>query len=137
VEALVLFREGKNNEALDRLRQLPDSQFFHTRALEACYSAPRPPGSEQLFAQAQKELFTYRDPEPKFSQAITFNPCLGNDFTVRLMKSAIEGGFCGYDYMQVDPALAAFRKSTEYPPVLAQAKQCRDRFLAERNQAKH
>ena len=137
VDVLLLFREGKKNEALDRMRQLPDSQFFHTRAIEACNSTPRPPGSEQLFAQAQKELFAFRDPEPKFGQAITFNPCLGNDFTARLVKSAIEGGFCAYDFLQADPALAAFRKSTEYPPLLAQAKQCRDRFLAERNQAKH
>ncbi|HEY6273292.1 MAG TPA: protein kinase [Terriglobales bacterium] len=137
VTTILLLREGKRDEALAQLRQLPDSQFFHTRAIEACYSTPRPPGSEQLLVQAEKELFAYRDPEPKFSQAITFNPCMGNGFTARLLKSAIEGGYCGYDFVQVDPGLAAFRKSPEYPAVLAQAKQCRDRFLAERDQVKY
>jgi hypothetical protein len=66
-----------------------------------------------------------------------FNSCLGNDFTARLVKSAIGGGFCAYESLQVDAMLADFRKSPEYPAVLAQAKQCRDRFLAERGQPQH
>jgi tetratricopeptide (TPR) repeat protein len=132
-ELIVLLHEGKTSEALERMRQLPESSFFHTRALEACYTTPRPPGSEQLLEQAEKEIFAYHDPEPRYSQAVTFNPCLGNAFTARLMKSAIQGGFCGYDSLQLDPMLAGFRKSPEYPALLAQAKQCRDRFLAERD----
>ena len=137
VEVFLLLHEGKRSEALDRLRRLPDSSFFHTRAVEACYLTPKPPGSEQALAQAQKDLFAYRDPEPKYSQAAMLNACLGNDFTARLLKSAIDGGFCAYDYLQVDTMLVEFRKSPEYPGVLAQAKQCRDRFLAERDQPQH
>jgi len=137
VEISVLLHEGRRSEALDRLRQLPDSSFFHTRAMEACYSTPKPPGSEQLFERAQKELLAYRDPEPKFGQAAMLNSCLGNDFTARLLKSAIDGGFCAYDFLQFDTMMAEFRKSPEYPAVLAQAKQCRDRFLAERSQPQH
>lgn len=133
-EVNVLLHQGKISEALDRLHKLPDSSFFHTRAVEACYSTPRPPGSEQLLQQTQKDLFVYRDPEPKYSWAVLFNSCLGNDFTARLVKSAIEGGFCSYDYLQLDAMMAGFRKSPQYPAVLAAAKQCRDRFLAERDQ---
>jgi eukaryotic-like serine/threonine-protein kinase len=137
VGAQLLLREGKKNEALDRLRQLPDSPFFHTRALETCYSTPKPAGAEQLLDRTQKELFAYRDPEPKYGQAALYNSCLGNDFTARLVKSAIEGGFCAYEPLQVDAMMAEFRKSPEYPAILAQAKQCRDRFLAERDQPQH
>jgi len=115
------------------LRQLPDSTFFHTRALETCYSTPRPPGSQQLLEQFQKELSVYRDPEPRFTQSGLFNFCLGNDFSARMVKSAIDSGFCAYDYLQLDPAMATFRKSAEYPTLLAQAKKCRDRFLVERD----
>src|SRR5215472_12141587 len=137
VEISVLLHEGRRSEALDRLRQLPDSSFFHTRAMEACYSTPKPPGSEEALAKAQKDLFAYRDPEPKFGQAAMLNSCLGNDFTARLLKSAIDGGFCAHDFLQVDTMMAEFRKSPEYPAVLAQAKQCRDLFLAERSQPQH
>jgi serine/threonine protein kinase/tetratricopeptide (TPR) repeat protein len=129
----ILLRQGKTSEALERLRQLPESQFFHTRATEACYTTPKPSGSDQLLQQAEKELFTYRDPEPRYSQAGIFNACLGNDFTERLVKSAIASGFCAYDYLQLDALMAGFRKTPAYPSVLAQARQCRDRFIAERD----
>src|SRR5262249_42263601 len=102
-----------------------------------CYSEPKPPGSEQLLAQTEKEVFAYHDPEPRYSRASLLNVCLGNDFTGRLVKSAIEGGFCAYDYLQLDSLLAGFRKAPEYPAVLAEAKQCRDRFLTEREQPQH
>jgi eukaryotic-like serine/threonine-protein kinase len=132
VEINILLREGKTSEAVEQLRKTPESSFFHTRALQACYETPQPPGSQQILEQFEKEIFAYRDPEPKFTQAGLYNPCLGNRFTARLMKSAIEGGYCAYDGLQLDPILAAFRKAPEYPAVLAQAKECQSRFLAER-----
>jgi serine/threonine protein kinase/tetratricopeptide (TPR) repeat protein len=134
VEIMLLIREGRISEALEKSRELPDSPFFHTRATQACYSNPKPPGADQLLQETARVLLAYRDPEPKFTQAATYNACLGNDLSARLMKSAIDGGFCGYDYLQQDPLLANFRKtSSDYPALLAQAKQCRDRFLAERD----
>jgi TolB-like protein/tetratricopeptide (TPR) repeat protein/predicted Ser/Thr protein kinase len=133
LEIHILLREGKTSEAVEQLRKMQESSFFHVRALQACYETPQPPGSQQILEQFQKEIFGYRDPEPKFSQAETFNHCLGNTFTARLMKSAIEGGFCGYDILQLDPILTAFRKAPEYTPVLAQAKECQNRFLADRD----
>jgi len=123
----------ETSEAVERLRKMPESSFFHVRALEACYETPQPPGSQQILEQFEKEIFAYRDPEPKFTQAGIYNPCLGNTFTARLMKSAIEGGFCGYDSLQLDPILTAFRKAPEYPAVLAPAKECLSRFLAKRD----
>jgi eukaryotic-like serine/threonine-protein kinase len=134
VAVFTVLRMGKTSDALARLHQLQDSTFFHTRALEACYSSPKPPGSQKLLDQFQKELSVFPDPEPRYTQSGLFNHCLGNDFTARMVKSAIDSGFCAYDYLQLDPAMAAFRKSAEYPALLAQAKQCRDRFLAERDQ---
>jgi TolB-like protein/predicted Ser/Thr protein kinase len=133
VETNILVHEGKISEALERLRKMPESPFFHTRALQVCYETPRPPGSQQVLEQFEKDIFAYRDPEPRFGQAVLFNSCMGNTFTARLIKSAIEGGFCAYESLQRDPILAAFRKAPEYSTLLVQAKQCQDRFLAERN----
>jgi len=129
----LLLHVGKISEALAELHQLPDSAFFHPRALEACYSNPKPPGYDHLMEETEKELFAYKDPEPRFSFAGTLNACLGNAFTAKLLKSAIDGGFCSYEYLQRDPVLADFRKSPEYPAVLAQAKGCYDRFLKDRD----
>ncbi len=132
VEITILLREGKTSEAIERLRNIPASPFFHGRALLVCYESPRASGSQQILDQAERDFLAFRDPEPRYSQAGLFNPCLGNAFTARLLKSAIEGGYCAYDNLQFDPILIAFRKAPEYPALLVEAKQCQDRFLAER-----
>jgi eukaryotic-like serine/threonine-protein kinase len=129
----ILMREGKRDEAIKQIQHIADSSFFHTGALVACYSNPKPAGSEQLLGNLEKTLMAFKDPEPRFSQAALYNYCLGNDFTARMIKSSIDSGFCAYDFLKLDPALAAFRKSTQYPEILAQAKQCQDKFLAERD----
>jgi hypothetical protein len=137
VEVHILLRQGNTQAALDALRRLPDSGFFHTRALQACYSKPRPSGSDQLFTQAEKDVAGFKDPEPRFATGVNYNACLGNAFSARLLKSAIASGFCGYENLQFDPLLANFRKSPEYPAVLAQAKQCQDQFLAQRGRSQN
>ena len=133
VEVNILVRERKISEAVQQLRKLPDSSFFHTHAALFCYETPQPAAAGQVLEQFEKDIFAYRDPEPKYGQATLFNACMGNTFTARLIKSAIQGGFCAYEPLQSDPLLAAFRKTQEYPALLAQAKQCQDRFLAERD----
>jgi hypothetical protein len=122
---------------MERLRQIPESSFFHTRAVQVCYATPRPPGSEQILKQMEREVLAFQDPEPRYMQAGLFSSCLGNEFTGRLVKSAIAGGFCAYEYLQTDTLMEGFRKAPEYPAVLAQAKQCQDRFLAGRDQPQH
>ena len=132
-EAHVLLREGKPQAAVEWLHRLPDSSFFHSRALEFCYAKPRPPGADQIIDQALKDVATFKDPEPRFSQAIHYSACRPNALTATLMKGAIADGFCGYEALEVDPLLGDFRKSPQYPPILAQAKACQDKFLAQRD----
>jgi serine/threonine protein kinase/tetratricopeptide (TPR) repeat protein len=132
-EVHVLLREGKTQAAVDWLHRLPDSPFFHSRALEFCYAKPRPPGADQVIDEALKDIATFKDPEPRFSQAVHFNACRGSAFTATLLKGAITDGFCGYEALEVDPLLAYFRKSPLYPAILAQAKACQDKFLAQRD----
>ena len=133
VGAALLLRLGKKKEAVAMLNQLPDSAFFHTRALAACYESPQPANFKTLMEQAEREIASFRDPEPKYGSAGLFNPCLGNAFTARALTSAIESGFCAYDGLLSDSVLAEFRKTPEYAGILAKAKQCKDRFLAERD----
>jgi eukaryotic-like serine/threonine-protein kinase len=133
VEVHALLREGKTQAAVEQLHRQSGSSFFHSGALEACYSNPRPANADELLAAAEKDVLTFRDPEPRYATAVHFNACGGNAFTARLMKSAITGGFCAYENLQLDPLLAGFRKSPEYPEVLAQAKQCQDQFLSNRD----
>jgi hypothetical protein len=119
---------------LELLHVIPKSSFFHSQALAACYANPSPSDAEQLWAQAEKDALAFPDPEPRFATAVNYNRCRGNAFTARLLKSTIASGYCSYESLQSDALLTNFRKSPEYSEVLAQAKQCQDRFLAERDQ---
>jgi eukaryotic-like serine/threonine-protein kinase len=134
VSAISFIRAGKNDEAVAKFHQLPDSPFFRTRAVEACYSNPRPANYQELMDKVKKEVPAMSDPEPRYSQALTFNHCLGNDFSIPLLRSAIKGGFCAYEFLQTDATVFGnLSKFPEFPALMAEAKACRDNFLANRN----
>jgi eukaryotic-like serine/threonine-protein kinase len=134
ITAIQLLRAGKTDEGLARIRLLPDSSFFHGRAIEACYSNPRPANYQELMDKLKKDLPGMSDPEPRYSQALTFNHCLGNDFTIPLMRSAVKDGFCAYEFLERDSkAYPNLTKSPDFPALMTEAKACRDNFLANRN----
>jgi eukaryotic-like serine/threonine-protein kinase len=133
ITAHVLISRGRIEEAVAYLHQLPDSKFFHTRAIEACFTNPHPANFTQLMDEVKRDLPNERDSEPKYGLSSFMSRCLGNEFTARMISSAIKGGFCAYEYLESDRALVDFRNSPEYPAVRAQAKQCYDNFLANRD----
>jgi eukaryotic-like serine/threonine-protein kinase len=134
VSTILLIRTGKTAEAVAKLRQLPDSPFFRTRAIEACYSNPRPANYQELMDKVRKDLPSMSDPEPRYSQATTFNACLGNDFSIEILRGAIKDGFCAYEFLEGDSrALQNLTKSPDFPALMTEAKACRDNFLANRD----
>ena len=136
ITAIQLLRAGKTDEALAKIRLLPDSSFFHGRAIEACYSNPHPANYQELMDKLKKDLSGMSDPEPRYSQALTFNHCLGNDFSIPLMRSAVRDGFCAYDFLERDSkAYSNLTKSLDFPALMTEAKSCRDNFLANRNKS--
>jgi hypothetical protein len=63
--------------------------------------------------------------------------CGHKDAAVRLLRSAIERNYCAYTALQRDPLLVKLRGTPESGELLSEAKLCRDRFLAQRNQTPH
>ena len=134
IMAIQLLRAGKTEEGLARIRLLPDSSFFHGRAIEACYSNPRPANYQELMDKLKTDLPAMSDPEPRYAQALTFNHCLGNDFSIPVMRSAVKDGFCAYEQLEEDSkTFPNLRKSPDFPALMTEAKACRDNFLANRN----
>jgi len=134
ITAIQLLRAGKTEEGLAKIRLLPDSSFFHGRAIEACYSNPRPANYQELMDKLKKDLPAMSDPEPRYAQALTFNHCLGNDFSIPVMRSTVKDGFCAYEQLEEDSkTLPNLRKSPDFPALMTEAKACRDNFLANRN----
>jgi hypothetical protein len=63
--------------------------------------------------------------------------CHVNDVALRLLKASIDANYCAYVALQKDPLLNNLRSSPEFPQLLSAAKQCQDKFLAERAQLPH
>jgi hypothetical protein len=74
-------------------------------------------------------------PENRYMVAADMAPCGQKELALRALKTVVEGNYCAYEALQKDPDLASLRSSPEYPQLLAEAKQCQDKFLAERSQA--
>jgi len=130
-----LLRVGKIDEALAKIRLLPDSSFFHGRGIEACYADPRPANYQEVIDKVKKDVPAMGDPEPRYSQALTFNHCLGNDFTIPLMRGAVKDGFFAYEFLERDSkAFPNLTKSPDFPALMSEAKACRDNFLANRDE---
>ena len=137
----ILLREGKLDQARAALKELPPDDA-RTKFLAACFARPstsQPAFSESdhAFREAEDKLEANPDPENRYLAATDMAYCGEKESAVRLLKSAIEGKYCSYDALQKDPLLAPIRSMPEYPQLLSEAKQCRDTFLAERNQAGH
>jgi serine/threonine protein kinase len=134
ITAIQLLRAGKTDQALAKIRLLPNSSFFHGRAIEACYSNPRPANYQELIDKVKKDLPAMNDPEPRYSQALTFTHCLGNDFSIPIMRGAVKDGFCAYEFLQRDVKVyPELTKSPDFPALMSEAKACRDNFLANRD----
>ncbi len=87
-------------------------------------------------AEAQKEfdfLESDPDPEPKYVVATLFLYCGQRDIALQLVKQSIAGHFCPYEGLRNDSFWAKLRGTAEFEAIVADAKKCRDDFMAERD----
>jgi eukaryotic-like serine/threonine-protein kinase len=118
-------RAGNLTEALELARKVDD------QGMVACLSGSRPNATDvspQLAA-------IMADPDPETHYVIAYEPlfCGQKELALRMVKSAVEGHFCAYTGLQNDSAWAKLRGTAEFEAVVAEAKKCRDNFMAERD----
>ena len=132
---MVYVRQGKLEEAREAARRThgdtPNNIF-----VSACYTQP-PAEADKTIREALPRSLADPDPENRFWGATVLASCNHEDLAVRVIKGALKDGYCAYLPLQKDPALASVRNDPEYPQLLATAKQCRDNFIAKREQLQH
>lgn len=119
---------------------MPDTDYF--KPIKACLDRPSPtqppsPELDRALREREPEFERNPDPENRYLYATDMAFCDEKDMALRLLKSSIAGNYCVYVAMQKDPMMAPLRSAPEFPQLLSAAKQCQDKFLAERNQAEH
>ena len=129
-------REGKTEQARDAIHKRAGNRF--SRMMLACLDDPSSAETGNLVRQETANLMADPDPEPRYVVALDFEFCGRKDVALDLLKSAIgTGRYCAYDGLRNDSAFEAMRGTSEFNQILSAAKQCKDKFLAERTQSPH
>ena len=132
--ASLLMRGGKRDEAREFVQRLPDTPFYARNFVEGCVQGRSGPEFDRIAQEAESRMSGIPDSEPGFYRGMEMVFCNQSQIGWRMIGEAISKNYCGYGALQNDPFLAKSRQTREFERLLSEAKLCRDKFLAARNQ---
>jgi len=135
--AFILLEQGKLDEARQTIQRTSDRPLLGRDLLLACQD---PQQTSQLDGAAKKSeaaALAGVDAEPRYFVAALLSYCGQKDAAVRLLRSAMEQNYCAFTALQSDPLLVKLRGTPEFRELLSAAKECQNRFLAQRDQIPH
>jgi len=135
--AFVLLDEGKLDEARQAIQRTTERPLLGHDLLLACLDPQQTSQLESAAKKSEAAALAGVDAEPRYFVGALLSYCGQKDAAVRLLKSAISQNYCGYTALQTDPLLKKLRGTPEFNGLLSAAKECQNRFLAERNQNPH
>ncbi len=133
--AFILLGQGKLADARQSIQRMSDAPLVGRDLLRVCLD---PEQTSQLSGAAQKietAALAGVDAEPRYEFGALLSYCGRKDAALRLLRSAVEHNYCAYTALKTDPLLVKFRGTTEFSELLSAAKECQNRFLAQRNQS--
>ena len=130
---ITLLREGKVDEARESAKKTTGITLYR-RLLKAWLADPRPEDVEHQARAALAVFLADPDAENQYFAAGLMSYFGQQKEGLQLMKSAISHHYCSYTGLENDTLVASLHNSPGYNELLSAAKQCRDVFMAERNQ---
>jgi tetratricopeptide (TPR) repeat protein len=126
----VLLREGKTEEAIKiGPPQIPHWDSY--KMLLACARHEPEPQIKSLAAGVEID----DDPEVNYFFAAHLAYCGQTIESLRLLRLAIDGNYCSFPAMDLDPFFAKIRTAPGFAKVRAAAIACHENFVAERDQS--
>lgn len=123
---LYLLRRDDRTAALHVARQAADEPT--RRLMEPCLEGVRGTALDAPVA----EFFTYwqrhGDPETAYAVAPMLVYCGRPEAALRFVERAVDGNFCSYPALDLDPIWARLRSEPDFQRVRGKAKACHDRF---------
>jgi len=105
--------------------------------LQVCLDPQQAAQLDRIARTTETAVLSGVDGEPRYVFGTLLSYCGKEDAAVRLLRSAIEHNYCAYQTLQSDPMLVKLRGTPEFSELLSAAKECRNKFLGERNQSLH
>src|SRR5580704_6544489 len=132
--AYVLLGQGKLAEARESIQRTSADPRLGHDLLPACVDPLQNSSVGRLAHETETAMLGVTDAEPRYLVGTLLAYCGQKDAALRLLKSAIEHNYCAYTALQTDPLLAKLRGTPEFSGLLSAAKQCQDKFWAQREQ---
>ena len=133
----ILLSEGKFKEAQESVKQVADNAWYRREFLEACLNRADSSELRNAAIAMESAVLSHPDSEPRYVAGTVLSFCGQEDAAARVLKSAIRQNYCAYKALQTDPLLAKLRENSEFTDLLNMAKQCQDKFLAQRARLPH
>jgi hypothetical protein len=135
--ATILLGQGKLAEARQAARGASNSPLMGRDLIQACVDPPRSSQCDTAAQKVEAAALAGVDVEPLYSVGALLSYCGQQEAALRLLKKAVEQNYCAYTALQTDPLLVKLHGTPEFSELLSAAKQCQNKFLAERNQSPH
>jgi DNA-binding winged helix-turn-helix (wHTH) protein/TolB-like protein len=131
-EVEILLREGKQNEALQRLKGLPAA--YGRPLLEPCLGGGPTAKGDMASQKLRSAMMADHDPAVRYWLAAWDSLCGQPDLAQRELRRAIEQNYCAYPQMETDPLLAGVRATPEFSQIRSLGIACQQQFLEHRKQ---
>ena len=133
--AFILIGQGKLAEAQQSIQRMSDTPLMGHDLLQVCLDPQQAAQLDRTARKIETAVLAAVDAEPRYVFGTLLSYCGQRDAAVRLLRSAIEHNYCAYQTLQSDPMLVRLRGTPEFSELLSAAKECRDKFLAQRDQS--
>lgn len=132
--AAILLGQGKLAEAREAIQKASESPLMGRDLIQACLDPQQSSQCDRASQKIEAAALAGVDVEPRYSAGALLSYCGQKAAALRLLKNAVEQNYCAYTALQTDPLLVKLRGTPEFDELLAAAKECRNRFLAQRDQ---
>jgi len=130
----ILLGEGKLAEARQAVQKASNSPLMGRDLIQACIDPPHSAACDAAAQKVEATALAGVDVEPLYSVGALLAYCGQKDAALRSLHRAVEKNYCAYTALQTDPLLVKLRGTPEFTSLLSDAKQCQNRFLAQRDQ---
>ncbi|MGB9234923.1 MAG: protein kinase [Terriglobales bacterium] len=135
ITAFILVGQGKLDEARQTISRTSDAPLMGRDVFQSCLDPQQKSNLDGAAQKLEMAALAGADSEPRYNFGALLSYCGQKDAALRLLKSAIEQNYCAHTALQTDPLLVKFRGTPEFSGLLSTAKECQNRFLAQRDQS--
>jgi len=133
--AFILMDQGKLAEARQSIQRTSDNPLMGRDLLQSCLAPQQTSELDKTAQKIEAAALAGVDAEPRYWVGALLSYCGQKEAAVRLLRSAVGQNYCAYTALQSDPMLVKLRGSPEFNELLSSAKECQNRFLAQREQS--